>query len=1004
MNRLSVFQKKKGGLAATMEAGSAAASEQQEQQDDYNTIGGETGTVMERQRGAASRGGAASKPPSVAEGGGGVARPSYRVSSGADHEHAQPQDDSSYGGSEEDDDHDDDDSVELDVQNLVAQSAGAIRLSRILRTTNDEGGGGGGARSFQNSSSSLLSGGGGDALFGGGPGTAEGGRNALLIEKVSDPHNINEVSLFAGRRVVPPLRVDPSSIGGTMLDNYPETMLQECLLASPCQTFESTGAETVTMQALQYPNDYSKHKRGLGLFTGGAAAAGVGGGNKRASKLRYVLLARSTNRPLRPADAQRQLELLQEKHRLKQQLLLQQQMHDHPVGEGRGGTGGTRGEDASDRGGGDDYDAMFSPDNDDASKDLSMYSDSEGGGGGAGEGDAKAMKQQQQPQQQQQRRESTIQREQQQLDSINTAKTKDLLDAVHRQLEQEDEVSSFPVLVCMTLHADGSGPDIRKLVPLEWLTTVQDLHSTVVQLAFRNGDTIRLDFGNGGGSPHDRNKAVVMERPLDKERFLWSLLQIHSMLCLSVVERVAVGGRTPHAFLPPLNIRNIDRAELQYVATVNGFLKKESQGGETLQNLLDRQRRLVQQVAQQATREGGGAVASAAAAAAETTAAEEKVEMDDQDALAYDLLMGNHRWVRGTNSVILCVCVWLLRGLFASKCYAILRCNLLLFLTHLLYFSFTHSFPSPIHSVKVTLFHSEEERKDAEEILNSTEWTDMLQSGGEDGAATAATSMAERLRFALQSRMRDLEAETCRRLIAWEDEKHLSGASGTSGSSKLHDATDARDTVDALALASLFKTLESLDSELQSMEEWLQDRAAAIKPLTDDCADIEEENRQLEQQWKSYDMLGAEMRRLLESHEIDQETEKLLKNPAAALVYDEDGLVDVDESEDGIEQIYAAGKALLEAMEFVSTWTIDCFLLVVVVFFPLVSIIAYWLTLTSLLFVHPFTAQKVWRHAPQISGRACAGSDFPLRHLLQLVGADHCDGDGTVQDRGRRWK
>ena len=44
-------------------------------------------------------------------------------------------------------------------------------------------------------------------------------------------------------------------------------------------------------------------------------------------------------------------------------------------------------------------------------------------------------------------------------------------------------------------------------------------------------------------------------------------------------------------------------------------------------------------------------------------------------------------------------------------------------------------------------------------------------------------------------------------------------------------------------LAALFKTLDSLDKDLAMMEEYLQEGAAAIKPLTDDCADIEEENR-----------------------------------------------------------------------------------------------------------------------------------------------------------------
>lgn len=60
------------------------------------------------------------------------------------------------------------------------------------------------------------------------------------------------------------------------------------------------------------------------------------------------------------------------------------------------------------------------------------------------------------------------------------------------------------------------------------------------------------------------------------------------------------------------------------------------------------------------------------------------------------------------------------------------------------------------------------------------------------------------------------------------------------------------ETVDALALASLDKVLETLESELFGMESWLHDRAAAIESLSDDCTDTEEENRKLEQQWKSY--------------------------------------------------------------------------------------------------------------------------------------------------------
>ena len=456
---------------------------------------------------------------------------------------------------------------------------------------------------------------------------------------------------------------------------------------------------------------------------------------------------------------------------------------------------------------------------------------------------------------------------------------------------EDEEISSFPVLICMTLQNDGTGPDIRKLIPLDQLTTIQDLNSTIVQLAFANGDTIRIDFGSGQndgmtGDHHDpltsttierksgggnNSNNISMERSLDKERFIWAVLQIHSMLCMSVVERNSRGTN----FLLPLNVRNVDRAELQYIATINGFIPQN----EAIRTLLERQRKLILDNETSIMMMTAGPASTSNSdtgkdAPVETLTQQQQQQPLDMDEMAYDLMMGN----------------------FATR---------------------------------VTLFHSDDERKDAEEILNSPEWTDMFtstlnnnntnnsSSGGvatnSSSSSSAAMNVAERLTYILQSRMRDLEAETCRRLIAWEDEKHVS----LSNKAKLHDASDSRDTVDALALASLFKTLESLDSELKAMEDWLQERAAAIKPLTDDCADIEEENRQLEQQWKSYDMLGNEMKRLLHGQELDETTETILKNPASVLVYDEDGLVNVDESDDGIERLYDAGKALLDAIEFV---------------------------------------------------------------------------------------
>jgi hypothetical protein len=729
----------------------------------------------------------------------GAARPSYRLS---DRKEQGDDDDEEEDEEEEDEEEEEEDEQEgTDVKANIEHSAGTTRLNRILRATGVEMSGSYDnafeEEEFQQHTAFLFGEKGG---FGGMNPQAGLIERQQRVEKVHDPTNMEELQQFCSATVIPPLKVDPNSIGGSMLEGYPETMQVECLYAASCQSFESTGQESVALSALQYPSDYQKHKRALGLFgtTSAAATTTAGTAKSRANKLRYVLIARSTNRPVvdragatgrnRAASARQQQE----------EAAQRQQRGDNDE------------DDASER---EDYDAMFSPD--------------AGGGGGDDDGSVSADVMETPA-----KKPGAPPKKKAPPPSFGDEKKESKLASPDKVITADEEVSSFPVLICMTLHSDGTAPDIRKLIPLERLTTVQDLHSTVVQLAFSNGDTVRLDFGND-------NENKVVERPLDKERFIWSLLQIHAMLCMTVVEHhsMSSAGREQKIYLPALNIRNLDRAELQYVATVNGFLRNS----ETLRGLLDRQRSLVQSAFMP-----DGIVSR-------TTAGEEKVDLEEMDSMAYDLMMGN----------------------FATR---------------------------------VTLFHSEDERKDAEEILNSFDWTDMLANH-----ETAAMSVAERLGFLLQARMRDLEAETCRRLIAWEDEKQLS----MTGQTKLHDSTDERDTVDALALASLFKTLESLDTELKSMEDWLQDRAAAIKPLTDDCADIEEENRQLEQQWKSYDMLGAELRRLQHGLEIDEYTEVTLKNPASALVYDEEGLVDVDESEEGIERIYQAGKVMLEATEFV---------------------------------------------------------------------------------------
>ena len=719
----------------------------------------------------------------VAGGADAAARPSYRVGGKDEDEYDEG------GGGEEYEDNDEseegsqneDDRMEHAKKTKhIEKSAGTNRLNRILSRREGYFGGDDDdpARNF---------------LFNRVPAAHKAGDHhasaaassglGSTMARISDPKNLTQVGNFAARVVIPPLKVDRSSIGGVYLESssgYPENMQQEAIVCYRCQAFESTGTESVAMSALQYPADYKKHKRSLGVF-GGTSTKGR-------NKFRYVILARSTNKPLvAPA-------LVKEKTTVSRE----------DIDEG------------SERA---DYDAMFAPEEDGSvSKDFSMTSDDDSTENSTAKNVSTSG-----------------------MSSEHTNKNQDLSEEQNRStLEQEaarssnndeEEISSFPVLICMTLHSSGTAPDIRKLIRLDQLTTVHDLHATVVQLAFRNGDTIRVDFGSNS---NDEYQAV--EGALDKERFVWSLLQVHAMLCVSVVERNAMQTGGERSFLPPLNIRNLDRAELQYVATVNGFLKKS----ETLKVLLERQRRMME-------------IDDLGKDFVRTSQDEEKVEMEEMDGLTYDLMMGN----------------------FATR---------------------------------ITLFQSEEERKDAEDVLNSTEWTDQLNN-----EEAAAISIAERLGLMLQWKMRDLEAETCRRLIAWEDEKHYS----VTGQSKFMEQSDERDSVDALALASLFKTLESLDDELKQMEDWLQDRAGAIKPLTDDCADIEEEKRQLEQQWKSYEMLGAEIRRLLTGLDIDHEMERALKNPASVLVYeDEEGTVDVDASEAGVEQIYEAGKALQEAIEY----------------------------------------------------------------------------------------
>ena len=460
----------------------------------------------------------------------------------------------------------------------------------------------------------------------------------------------------------------------------------------------------------------------------------------------------------------------------------------------------------------------------------------------------------------------------------------------------EDEISSFPSLVCLAIHPDGTNPEMRRILEMDKLVSIESVlpHPSgggsknkaggeagdadklkskgAVVLVFRTGDRVEIDcdLGKEETTTSIAPGAAAAVAAMRRERFLWSILQIHAILCTSVAEQNAqrAAGSTnagrggirlataaASSALLPLTVRNVDRAELQYMSTVNGFLNLSP----ALCALFERQR----------YRSGGGAGGDKHRAARDTEADEAEAKSDGisdagsndgMDNFAYDMMMGNYN--------------------------------------------------------RFAIFTSKDEEKDAEEILNDTPWQKGgMHGGGDDGAPVVITAInvdaaatADSLALLLQKRMRDLEAETCRRLIAWEDEKQFS-ATGVAPSGM------QRDTVDALSLAALFNTLDMLDTELEDMEGWLREKAEAIRPLTDDCREIEEENRQLEQQWKSYDELGQELRRLLSGLEVPNDLQRILANPGWAFVYDPAGNIDVDASEAGVEDIYQAGRSLRDSID-----------------------------------------------------------------------------------------
>lgn len=570
-------------------------------------------------------------------------------------------------------------------------------------------------------------------------------------------------------------------------------------------------------------------------------SGGPSGGKKRhipiaktRNKLRYVVILRSTNRPLlRPRSGRTGVD---------------------GTGVGVEALDDDMRENDDDLGSDDGYDHMYNPDPNEAGSSKSKKKkkkslrkkggdDSDDGAGG------------------------------------RKTKASKLYEEYDCGIPQEREISSFPALLCLAIHADGTKPDVRKVLELDKLVSIENSpprknaalgSAGHVVLVFRNGDAVEIDCdlpnavmhatgvgAVGGGAAgatasvsegKNSNTAIDAANKLRKERFLWSLLQVHAILCTAVVERTAAaaalarpGSAMATSQLPPLVVRNVDRGELQYISTVKGFLTESP----VLCALLDRQ----------STQRRGmltGTNSDEKKAAGNT----EEGKSGEMDGIAYDMMMGNYN--------------------------------------------------------RVALFVNEEEKQDAADVLNNTPW--QQQEINSDGMTNVdASATADTLMRMLQQRMRDLEAETCRRLISWEDEKYFS-ATGERPEGGV-DVRGEKGTVDAMSLNDLFTTLQSLDDELEKMESWIQDRATMIKPITDECHGIEEENRMLEQQWVSYETLGKELKRLLGGLALPENLTEVLERPGSVIVYDNSGAIDVNASEDGVELIHQAGQALKLAID-----------------------------------------------------------------------------------------
>ena len=689
--------------------------------------------------------------------------------------------------------------------------------------------------------------------------------STIQLNDPTDEHAVGEMTC----RISSKMRVDVKSIGGKLLggDGKVEARTGNALLRDGWEDLlkdkDANGKEngentkggiksvpqtipTRLVNRLVNESLFSMCVSQFDLSVG--SSGGPSGGKKRhipitksRNKLRYIVIARSTNRPLlRPktfgAD-----------------------------GSGLTGGGGLLGDDDDDDamdndddlGSDDGYDNMYNPDP----------------GPGAGEGSVAS---------------SDKRKAKKKKGSTKGDKAAPTLDKKKKSkkpygeydcgIPSEKEISSFPALYCLAIHADGTKPDVRKILELDKLVSIENSapkkgapagSAGPVVVVFRNGDAVEIncDLPNavseaGGGSTatstanSKKNTAIDATNRLRKERFLWSLLQIHAILCTAVVEQTAAamaaamkgrGSVMSNGQLPPLAVRNVDRSELQYISTVNNFLTDSP----VLCSLLDRQSN------RRARGSGGAGVGGVSLLEKKSddrdAAQEEEGKSDGMDDMAYNMMMGNYN--------------------------------------------------------QVALFVNEEEKQDAADILNDTPW--QQQEYTSDGTANVdASATADTLISLLQQRMRDLEAETCRRLISWEDEKYYS-ATGE----RPPIGGQEKNSLNAMSVNDLYQTLLGLDSKLDKMEDWIDDRATMVKPITDECRGIEEENRMLEQQWVSFEQLGVELKRLLGGLVLPNSLLKVLENPGSVIHYDRHGAIDVERSEEAIEMISHAGQALKLAID-----------------------------------------------------------------------------------------